>query len=140
MSDPFQKMEYNKKSLLALFVQLAKADNIIDDNEVAFIDEVRNKLGVSIETLDDIWENDNQYPLTPPDSEKHRMTILHQLLLLMNIDGDVAAEETQFVRHIGKRLRIRTDLVDSLIDIVEKHNGEHLSTDDIIQSMQKLLN
>lgn len=139
MSDLFAKMEYNKKSLLSLFVQLAKADHRIDDNEVAFINEVREKLGVPAETLEAIWENDDQYPLDPPKSEKHRLTIFQQLLLLMNIDGDVAAEEEDFVRNVGTHLSINPKLIDELIKTAREHQGEHLSIDAIIDTMQRFM-
>ncbi|MCB0480719.1 MAG: TerB family tellurite resistance protein [Flavobacteriales bacterium] len=140
MNDPFAKMEYNKKSLLALFVQLAKADNRIDENEIEFIEQVRTKLGVEKEVLANIWINDDQYPLNVPQSEKHRMTILHQLLILMHIDGDVAVEEIQFVRHIGRSLRISNALVEELISTVKALEGEQLSVEDILKSIQKFLN
>lgn len=140
MNDPFAKMEYNKKSLLSLFVQLAKADNRIDDHEVEFIEEVRVKLGVSQEILDQIWKDNGQFPLIAPQSEKHRMTILHQLLVLMHIDGEVAQEEMDFVRHIARSLGIRSELIEELIITVKSKEGQQLNKEDLVESIQKFLN
>ena len=70
MIDPFEKMNYNKKSMLALFVTMSKSDHDIDENEEIFIEEMREKLGVSKEELKHIWENEDAYPLNPPKSEK----------------------------------------------------------------------
>jgi len=41
MIDPFEKMNYNKKSMLALFVTMSKSDHDIDENEEIFIEEMR---------------------------------------------------------------------------------------------------
>ena len=49
---------------------MSKSDHDIDENEEIFIEEMREKLGVSKEELKHIWENEDAYPLNPPKSEK----------------------------------------------------------------------
>jgi uncharacterized tellurite resistance protein B-like protein len=140
MSDPFAKMVYNKKSLLAMFVQLAKADDDIDTNEELFIDEVRNKLGISKEDLNEIWEDHTQYPMNPPKSERHRMTILYQLLYLTKIDGVVTKEEEEFVHQVALHLGINGNLTSELLEVVKNHIGTEIKPDDMLDVIKKYMN
>ena len=111
MSDPFEKMRYNKKSLLALFVMMSKSDDDIDDSEKQFIEDMRIRLGISIEELDHIWKNEEDYPLEPPKSEKHRMTIMIHLLYLIAIDGVITKEERDLMHEVGLKLAIKPSLL-----------------------------
>ncbi|MGB0402562.1 MAG: hypothetical protein ACPGEG_00605 [Salibacteraceae bacterium] len=140
MKDPFEKISYNKKSLLAIFVQLAKSDNDIDESEERFIEDIREKLGVSVEDLKDIWENHDQYPLEPPKSERHRMTILYQLLYLTKIDGVVTQEEEDFVHTIALRLGISGDLTSELLTIVKNHIGTKIKPEMLLDTIRKHMN
>jgi uncharacterized tellurite resistance protein B-like protein len=139
MNDPFAKMEYNKKSLLALFVQLAKADNDIDENEKQFIEDIREKLDIPKEDLKSIWEDHNQFPMDPPQSERHRMTILYQLLYLTKIDGVVTQEEEEFVHHVALRLGISGQLTQELIEVVKNHIGSEIKPDDLLDVIKKYM-
>lgn len=140
MSDPFAKIDYNKKSLLALFVQLAKADNDIDETEQLFIEEVREKLGVTEDELAEIWENSDNYPLTPPQSERHRMTILYQLLYLTKIDGVVTQEEEEFVHQVALHLGINGALTQELLEVVKAKIGFEISPEDLLDIIRKYMN
>ncbi len=140
MQDPFAKMDYNKKSLLALFVQLAKSDNDVDDNEIQFIEDIREKLGVSPEDLTNIWENENDYPLDSPESERHRMTILYQLLYLTKIDGVVTREEEVFVHKVALKLGINGQLTSELIEVVKQHIGTEIKPNDLLDVIKKYMN
>ena len=140
MKDPFAKIEYNKKSLLALFVQLSKADNDIDENEELFIEEVREKLGVSKEDLQEIWDNHEKFPMEPPKSERHRMTILYQLLYLTKIDGVVTKEEEDFVHQVALLLGINGTLTSELLEVVKNHIGTEIKPEDLLVIIKKYMN
>lgn len=126
MKDPFEKMLYNKKSLLALFVTMSKTDDDVDTNEEMFIEEMRERLGVSKEELDHIWENEEDFPLQPPKSEKHRMTIMFHLLYLIAIDGVITQEERDLMHEVGLKLAIKPSLTEDLMDTMEDHLGKDL--------------
>ncbi len=126
MSDPFEKMRYNKKSLLALFVMMSKSDDDIDDSEKQFIEDMRIRLGISIEELDHIWKNEEDYPLEPPKSEKHRMTIMIHLLYLIAIDGVITKEERDLMHEVGLKLAIKPSLTDDLMNTMEEHLNKEL--------------
>lgn len=140
MNDPFEKIIYNKKSLLAVFVQLAKSDNDIDDSEIQFIEDIREKLGISKEDLKEIWDNHDQYPLEPPKSERHRMTILYQLLYLTKIDGVVTQEEEHFVHTTALRLGISGQLTADLLHIVKNHIGTSIEPEMLLDTIRKHMN
>ena len=140
MKDPFAKIEYNKKSLLALFVQLSKADDDIDENEELFIEEVREKLGVSKEDLQEIWNNHEKFPMEPPKSERHRMTILYQLLYLTKIDGVVTKEEEDFVHQVALLLGINGTLTSELLEVVKNHIGTEIKPEDLLVIIKKYMN
>ncbi len=126
MSDPLEKIKYNKKSLLALFVLMSKTDNDIDAKEEAFIEEMRKRLGITEGELTHIWENENEYPLKPPKSEKHRMTIMYHLLYLIAVDGIITAEERSLMHELGSKLSVESALTEDLMNTMENHLGEEL--------------
>ena len=140
MQDPFEKMHYNKKSMLALFVSMSKSDNDIDNDEEIFIEEMREKLGVSEDELKYIWENGADYPLNPPKSEKHRMTIMYQLLYLMVIDGIVTDEEKKFLYEVGLKFAIKPALTNDLVNTMEEHIGKELPDGLLNSIIAKYLN
>lgn len=140
MIDPFEKMNYNKKSMLALFVTMSKSDHDIDENEEIFIEEMREKLGVSKEELKHIWENEDAYPLNPPKSEKHRMTIMYQLLYLVIIDGVVSNEERRFLHEVGLKLAVKPALTNDLLFTMEEHIGKELPDGLLNSIIAKYLN
>ena len=140
MQDPFEKMHYNKKSMLALFVSMSKSDNDIDNDEEIFIEEMREKLGVSEDELKYIWENGADYPLNPPKSEKHRMTIMYQLLYLMVIDGIVTDEEKKFLYEVGLKLAIKPALTNDLVNTMKEHIGKELPDGLLNSIIAKYLN
>jgi uncharacterized tellurite resistance protein B-like protein len=140
MQDPFEKMHYNKKSMLALFVLMSKSDNDIDEKEEIFIEEMREKLGVSKDELNHIWKNEDDYPIDPPKSERHRMTIMFQLLYLMAIDGVITSEERTFMHIVGLKLAVKPALTDDLIDKTEEHLGKELPDGLLASIITKHLN
>ena len=140
MKDPFEKIEYNKLSLLALFIQLAKADSEIDDHEEQFIEDVRVKLGIQKEDVDKLWADDSTHPLEPPTLERHRMNILYHLLYLMKIDGVVTQEEEEFVKIMGFKLGINPNLVEELIETIKNNVGKDLPGKALLDIIKKYMN
>lgn len=140
MDDPFEKIKYNKKSLLALFVIMSKSDNDVDDNEEMFIEQMRENLGISKEELSHIWSNAEEYPLEPPTSERHRMTIMFHLLYLMAIDGIITDEERDFMHEVGLKLAVKPALTNDLMDTMEEHLGKEIPDGLLNSIIAKYLN
>ncbi len=140
MNDPFNKIRDNKKSLLALFIQLAKADQNVDDTEELFIEAMRNRLGISKDEMGEIWQHAENFTFDPPQLEKHRMTILYQILYLTKIDGVVTSEEEEFVRKVGFKLGIHPNLTEELIDVIKKYLDKDLPTEELLGRVKKYMN
>ena len=75
---------------------------------------MRKKLGVSKDELNHIWKNKDDYPIDPPKSERHRMTIMFKLLYLMVIDGVITYEEGTFMHVVGLKLAVKPALTEDL--------------------------
>lgn len=131
---------YNKKSLVALLISLAKADNIIDQAEIEFINDVGHKIGLSGEDIESVWGNELDFPMNVPASERHRITILYQLINLMKSDGEVSPEEENFVRHSGKLLHLNEILIEEFIILAKRNDTRTLSPDVFMENFKKYLN
>ncbi|UTW60965.1 hypothetical protein KFE98_13135 [bacterium SCSIO 12741] len=140
MNDPFEKIRNNKKSLLALFIRLAKADQNVDDTEHFFIENMRQRLGIDEAEMKEIWSSSEDFEFDPPQLEKHRMTILYQILYLTKIDGVVTKEEEEFVRQIGFKLGIHPNLTEELIGVIKKYLDQDLPTEELLGRVKKYMN
>jgi uncharacterized tellurite resistance protein B-like protein len=131
---------YNKKSLIALLINLAKADKVVDPAEERFIRELCNKISLPYKDLADLWENSENFPLSTPPSERHRLTILYQLINLMKSDGIVTVEEEEFVRHSGKLLHLNEVLIEEFIRLAKDTDTTHLPPEVFVENFKKYLN
>lgn len=132
--------QYNKKSFVALLIRLAKADNIIDPAEIAFINDICERIGIEETAQAEIWQNSDAYPLNTPDSERHRLTILYQLLNLMKSDGEVSPEEEDFVRHTGKLLHLNEVLIEEFLQLAKNTDTTHVAPELFVENFKKYLN
>ena len=129
-----------KKSIIAMLLRLQASDHAKDIREFAYIHKVATHLGLSAHDVTSVEEAIEDYPLRPPAEEKDRMTILYYLLFLMEIDGEVTAEEEDLVKEFGLRLGFRISLTAELIDVIRKYSDTQVPQEAMLELIRKYLN
>ena len=94
-----------QQSLLSDLIVLAHADNKVTAQEYDFIHRLAQRMEVSKEAVDALFEN--PVPSKPIFSELERITHFHKLILVMNVDGEIHPSEVATLRNFGLRMGIR---------------------------------
>lgn len=108
------ELEKNEKlSLLVDLMKLANADNEIRESEYQFILNVAMQLGLTPADVTSIFKDNIEYQL--PEQEVQRIVQFHRLVLLMNVDQDASYSEKELIREIAKRMGLRMQAVDTVL-------------------------
>jgi uncharacterized tellurite resistance protein B-like protein len=108
------ELEKNEKlSLLVDLMKLANADNVIQESEYQFILNVAMQLGLTPSDVTSVFQQKVAYKL--PEQEVQRIVQFHRLVLLMNVDQDASYSEKELIREIAKRMGLRMQAVDSVL-------------------------
>ena len=108
------ELEKNEKlSLLVDLMKLANADNEIKESEYQFILNVAMQLGLTPADVTSIFKDNIEYQL--PEQEVQRIVQFHRLVLLMNVDQDASYSEKELIREIAKRMGLRMQAVDTVL-------------------------
>ncbi len=125
-------MEYTN-ILINLLYQMAYADGHFSEEEKQFISQVIEE---NVDQADSLLDNDVEIP----KDEKARMTILYYLLFLIKIDGVVEPSERKIALKFGVALGFRTDMVNAMLDVMEKHIDNKLPDDKLVSVIRQYLN
>ena len=125
-------MEYSNL-LIDLLYQMAYADGVFNEAEMAFISEVIEDQGIDAEQL-------STRKTEIPKDEKDRMTILYYLLFLIKIDGKVDIRERRIAHKFGLTLGFRTEMIEKMLDAMENHLEAKLPDEELILIIRQYLN
>jgi hypothetical protein len=112
---------------------MAYADGEFTENEKQFISQV---IEDNVSDVDTLLEN----KLDIPAEEKDRMTILYYLLFLLKIDGVVAPSERKIAQKFGVALGFRSEMIISMLDVMEDHLENKLPDEELITIIRQYLN
>ena len=125
-------MEYTNL-LINLLYQMAFADGHFSENEKQFISKVIDE---QVKDADSLLDNDTKIP----SEEKDRMTILYYLLFLLKIDGVIKESEKKIAIKFGSLLGFRSEMIESMIHIMEQHLDEKLPDEKLVSIILQYLN
>ncbi len=112
---------------------MAYADGEFSDEEKQFISQVIEE---NVKDPDIFLEDKAEIPR----EEKDRMTIFYYLLFLLKIDGVVAPSERIIAIKFGVALGFREEMINSMLDVLEKHLENKLPDDELITIIRQYLN
>lgn len=125
-------MEYSNL-LINLLYQMAYADGQFTENEKNFISQVIDQ---HVEDPDTLIQGE----VAIPTEEKDRMTILYYLLFLLRIDNQINDPEKEIAHKFGLMLGFRSEMISSMIHIMEQHLDEKLPDEKLIRVVRQYLN
>ena len=114
-----------KLSILTELIKLARVDKQYRDDEYQFMKIIAKSLSISKEQLDALF---NEYvEFSPPEMEMARIVQFQRLVLLANIDMEVANEEMAVIREAGMRLGLRAEAVTRVLKEMKAVSYTHLT-------------
>ena len=128
------------EEVLSALIQLSKADNYFDEFEFTYLLKVGKHLGIEDNRVEHLIKNADNLPLTIPQSEQDRMTILYYMLFLMKVDTIIHEDEKEVIHHYGFKLGFSAQLIDDFIKLMEKNKFRKVSTSDMLDVIKKYQN
>ncbi|RLD33801.1 MAG: TerB family tellurite resistance protein [Bacteroidetes bacterium] len=111
-----------KIGLIQLLIGLSKSDNRFDEIEKSFISKIAEMIGISRDQLREIENFETTF--APPKSEFARILQFQQLILLMNIDGEISENEKHYIRDVGIRMGLNAQAIEEVLVAVKQYpNG-----------------
>jgi uncharacterized tellurite resistance protein B-like protein len=112
-------------------MKLANADKEIRESEYQFILNVAMQLGLTPADVTSIFKDAIEYTL--PEQESQRIVQFHRLVLLMNVDQDASYAEKELIREIAKRMGLRMQAVDTVLQEMYNYPNRVVPTQRLIE-------
>lgn len=130
--------EEEKLGLLSDLIAIAQADHHISDEEYNFIMALANRFEIDKERVHDLFHNPiESKPIT---TEIGRITHFHKLILMMNVDMKTKDSEVIALRNFGLKLGIRMEVIDQVIQRMDKYENKLIPTEELVRIFQAYYN
>ncbi len=133
------KREREEDFIRQLF-HLALADNVLDQVELAYIQRIGQKLGLSDDRIEELRsssaEEDIRY-LQPPSGEQF-FTIFYLINLIL-IDEEVHQEELKIAQRMVMKLGYSPDTVEIILETIQYNQSQEISVEETYQHLKKRL-
>lgn len=100
----------------AAIVRVALSDDIITDEEKAFLNRTAINLEIEDEEVEKIMANPDDYPINPPANEKRRLERLYDLTRMVYADHIADEGEIQLLIRLAIGLGFSTDEAGSIAE------------------------
>lgn len=127
-----------KLSLLSEMIEFAKVDNEIKDEEYNFIVVIASQLDVSEEEIGLLIRDQADKKNLQPESQ--RILQFHRLVLLMNVDQEVAPKELHVIKEIGVKMGLRPEAIDTVLEEMHNHPNKVIPPDILISIFTRFYN
>lgn len=98
------------KGHFAAIVRVALADGDFNEEEMHFINELKEKLDISEEDYKKILANPNNYPVNPPYLETQRIERLYDLSRMVFVNHMLGPKQKDILRKFTSALGFSTDI------------------------------
>lgn len=115
MSDKVIKIEHFKN-----LVAVAAADGFLDDNEMEFLTEKAEEIGMSKDEVTQIIEQKEKLQFMVPMNMVDREDQLADIVYMSMIDGEIHENEYQLCLNIAERLGLTKQDLDEAVDLTKR--------------------
>ncbi|HAA14767.1 MAG TPA: hypothetical protein DCE41_24985 [Cytophagales bacterium] len=115
MSDKTIKVEHFKN-----LVAVAAADGFLDENEMDFLTEKAEEIGISKEDVDTIISQKDKLQFMVPMNMVDREDQLADIVYMSMIDGEIHDNEYQLCLNIAERLGLTKSDLDEAVDLTKR--------------------
>jgi uncharacterized tellurite resistance protein B-like protein len=128
-------MEENKNnerlSLLKELIKLAKADEDVREIEFEFLLILAQQMGVTKEEFIKLFEQYIEFH--PPKLEYERIIQFQRLILVMNVDQNMAQDELDYVRELGIRMGLHPAATDEILKVMYNYENKVIPPEKLIE-------
>ncbi len=103
------------KGHFASIVRVALANGHFSPEEKAFLDELANRLEISVEEYKNILADPEKYPVNPPYLEIHRIERLYDLARMVYVNHVLGPKQKEILKKFAVALGFSQD-IDYLVD------------------------
>lgn len=117
ISDLFDsEFKSRNKGHFSAIVRVALADGNVSAEEKAFLDKLANKLEISKDEYEEIFENPLKYPINPPSLHIQRLERLYDLARMVHVDHQLGDKQDIMLRKFGLALGFTPGNVNYIVD------------------------
>jgi hypothetical protein len=97
------------------------SDGVLSKAEAVYIKIVAERLGVSLEVLED--HDGNEPDLELPDREYKLYSLFHRLTIIIMVDNRIYEEEERHCFNLGIRMGLHPNAIEEIIEYVGTNNS-----------------
>ncbi|MFS4484020.1 TerB family tellurite resistance protein [Hyunsoonleella sp. 2307UL5-6] len=126
------------ESHFAAIVRVAMADEVITDDEKAFLDRLARRLEIGENDYKQILKDYNSHPINPPVSYDKRLERLYDLVRMIHVDTITGDSEIELLKKLAVGLGFHAVNVKYIIDkaLTLVKNGADL--DDFVDQIKNM--
>jgi len=118
-----QLLSNEKEAFVSLSIHAAKANNVIEKEEIAMIEEYCKEMEIESFDLENAMEIDKILEIYEKSEQKHKKIVLLETLGLLYADGEYDEQEKRFIYDCSEKI----GLTKADVDRVEKLLGRYLN-------------
>ena len=126
-------------SHFANIVRIAKSDNQISPEEVAFLAKISKKYNITDENFKKILKSPESVPTIAHLDHIERIERLYELIIMVKADRHIENEEVLMLRRIAIGLAFPMNRVEMIVDHALEIDIEETSMDSFTDKMLRLL-
>lgn len=126
-------------SHFANIVRIAKSDNQISPEEVAFLAKVSKKYNITDENFKEILKSPESIPTIAHLDHIERIERLYELIIMVKADRHIENEEVLMLRRIVIGLAFPLNRVEMIVDHALEIDVDEASMDNFTDKMLRLL-
>lgn len=122
----------------AAIVRVAMSDEVITDEEKAFLDRLATRLDISDDDYKEILENYRIHPVNPPSGYTRRLERLYDLSQMVYADGHLGDQETIILQRLAVGLGFSPENVSYIVDKGLKLVNSGVDVDDFVNEIKNM--
>ncbi len=126
------------KGHLKNLIEVATCDGNFDGVEVDYLLSLAGRFKISEDELKKIKDNPEVVDYQAPTTDRERFDHLYQLTCMMLIDGEVHKAELHVCKSYAKKLSLKPEFVDDMIEVINEDPKRETPTEVIIGKLLKI--
>lgn len=126
------------KAHFAAIVRIAMTDEVITDDEKAFLDRLAHNLHISDEDYKKILKDYNSIPVNPPTSYDLRLERLYDLTRMVHADKELGENQISLLERLSIGLGFSTGNVSYVVDKAIKLVGAGVDLDNFMDEIKNM--
>ena len=120
-------------------ISLASTDGALDEDEKDLILKIGKNKGLKEWQINTLLEQDTQdHEVFLPETIGNRMNLLFDFMQIIYADGKVDSTEIAFLKSIVTDLKLRTEIVDHMVDLFQYGTPDHDEWKEFVEHVSRV--